>query len=36
MVKKFELGNNLDLDGQKEEISALSENNVSEGIVRTV
>lgn len=32
---KFEWENHLDLDGQKEEISILSEN-VNKGVVRTV
>lgn len=30
--RKFELGNYLDLDGQKEEIDVLNKNNVSESI----
>lgn len=34
--RKFERENHLDLDGQKEEITILSENNVSKGIGRTV
>ena len=33
--RKLELGNHLDLDRQKEEMSIWSENNVNKGIVRT-